>query len=181
MTEKAGNSFVQSMNDIVDQACTNGTRVILFISPIHVRQLEAIEQSGKWNDFVAWKKSMMELANSKTACDIELWDFARHNRVTEEPVPEVGPMKYYWESSHYRKVVGDAILNACVSRDGDPNALRSKFGDDFGAGFYEKLTPVNFLESIRRENAARDAWQKANPAIVADVASLRRSANSSGE
>jgi hypothetical protein len=101
--------------------------------------------------------------------------------VTEEPVPEFGPMKYYWESSHYRKVVGDAMLYASVGRESDPGAWQAKFGDDFGSSFGERLTPANFLESMQRENTARDAWQKANSDIVSDVASLKKSAAAYGE
>jgi hypothetical protein len=181
MKESPSGSFLQDLDSIITTACANGTRVILFFSPMHARHLEAIEQAGEWNEFVMWKRSVMELANSKAGCNIQLWDFARHSKVTEEPVPEFGPMKYYWESSHYRKIVGDAILTATVGGQTDPRAWQAEFGDDFGGDFGERLTATNFLESMRRQDAARETWRSANPAIVSDVESLMKSATSPGE
>lgn len=181
MKEIPSDSFLQDLNSILNTACGNGTQLILFFSPTHARQLEVIEQAGEWNEFVMWKRSVMELANSKPGCNIQLWDFARHSKVTEEPVPESGPMRYYWESSHYRKVVGDAILTATVGAQTDPRTWQAEFGDDFRGDFGERLTASNFLESMRRQDAAREAWRSANPAVVSDVGSLKQSATSSGE
>jgi hypothetical protein len=181
MTEKPYGAFMQSVSSVVDPACANGTRVILFISPLHARQLESIQQAGKWDDFVAWKQAAVNLVSSKTGCNITLWDFARHSKITEEPVPQSGPMKYYWESSHYRKLVGDAILTATVGGQSDPHVWQAKFGDDFDGSFGEQLTASGFLASMQREDQARDAWRKANPAIVSDVASLKNAATSGGE
>jgi hypothetical protein len=181
MKKSPSGSFVQDLSSILDTACANGTRVILFSSPMHARHLEAIEQAGRWNEFVAWKRSVLDLVESKPACNIQLWDFARHSKVTEEPVPDFGPMKYYWESSHYRKIVGDAVLAATVGGQSDPRAWQAEFGNDFGGDFGERLTAANFSESMQREEAARVAWRSGNPAILSDVESLKQSATSPGE
>jgi hypothetical protein len=180
MKDPPSTSYLQDVGRILDTACAHGTRVILFFSPIHARQLESIEQMGKWQESIDWKKSELDLVNSKPDCDIELWDFARHSKVTEEPVPKFGPMKYYWESSHYKKATGDAVLTISVGRQKDPQVWQKEFGSDFDAAFGEQLSEANFADSMQRENAAREAWRQANPDIIKDVAA-QRGAQGGGE
>jgi hypothetical protein len=63
---------------------------------------------------------------------IPLGDFSGYNSMTTEPVPPSGDttsrMKWYWESSHYRKELGDLVLDRLLEYEGTGRAIPVDFG-----------------------------------------------------
>lgn len=130
----------------------NDIRLFLFISPTHARQLELIAYTDLWGKFEEWKRQLV-IANEAVAEQFgkepfALHDFSGYNAWTSEPLPvEEGTearMKYYWESSHYTRELGDIVLETLFS-----NTERAD-------GFGNKLTSENVedvLQSIREERS----------------------------
>jgi hypothetical protein len=136
-----------------------GIRVDMFISPLHARQLDAIYDLGLGGDYAVWLGDMAMVAQDAS---IKLVDFSGFNDVTMEPVPPKGShqeMKYYWESSHYKRATGDLILAKLA---GSP--------EDFGV----TLTPDKVASEIAVLHVNHIVYSEEQPAEVAAVAAMVR-------
>ena len=92
----------------------------LFISPVHTRMLEFEKFIGLWPYYESRKRNLVAIlavdaATHPGSRPFHLWDFSGYNEVTTEPFPEperkVVRMNFFWELFHYRKEVGDMILD----------------------------------------------------------------------
>jgi len=97
----------------------SGIELHIFITPYHLSHLDEIRRSGNWGMFNQWKRKLVQM-NTETARlhgnkPFPLWDFSGYHPVAVNPFPtEADPylvMKWYRESSHYRKITGDMILD----------------------------------------------------------------------
>ncbi len=101
----------------------HGIDLRLFISPTHARQQELLHMMGLWERFSRWKRYLMnatyEVAAESGAQPFPLWDFAAFTTYTEEAVPAIDDgnarMKWFWESSHYTRALGDVVLDEVLS------------------------------------------------------------------
>lgn len=145
--------YLEDLQAIITTSQQRGIRLYLFISPSHAMQWEAIRVAGLWSEFEDWKRAIVNLS--------PIWDFSGYNTMTTEAI--ANPMQYYIESSHYRKELGDLVLNRIL--DYQPETVPSDFG--------LLLTPTNLethLEQIRRD---REIWAKENPEWVEFVEGLQ--------
>ncbi|MCT7970469.1 hypothetical protein [Laspinema olomoucense] len=145
--------YLNDLNAVITTSQQRGIRLHLFISPSHALQWEAIRVAGLWSEFEAWKRALVNLS--------PIWDFSGYNSMTTEAIAD--PMQYYIESSHYRKELGDLVLNRIL--DYRPETVPSDFGI--------LLTPTNLethLEQIRRD---RELWAQENPKWVEFVEALK--------
>lgn len=145
--------YLEDLQAIITTSQQRGIRLYLFISPSHAMQWEAIRVAGLWSEFEDWKRAIVNLS--------PIWDFSGYNTMTTEAI--ANPMQYYIESSHYRKELGDLVLNRIL--DYQPETVPSDFG--------LLLTPTNLethLEQIRRD---RERWAKENPEWVEFVEGLQ--------
>ncbi|MCT7988535.1 hypothetical protein [Laspinema olomoucense] len=145
--------YLNDLNAVITTSQQRGIRLHLFISPSHALQWEAIRVAGLWSEFEDWKRALVNLS--------PIWDFSGYNSMTTEAIAD--PMQYYIESSHYRKELGDLVLNRIL--DYRPETVPSDFGI--------LLTPTNLethLEQIRRD---RELWAQENPKWVEFVEALK--------
>ncbi len=102
------------------QFCINNQiELYLLISPLHAQWLELMWQLGAWSDYEQWKKDMVKIVETELDINersvVELWDFSGFNSISTENVP--GPnqtkveMDWYWEASHYKRELGDLMLD----------------------------------------------------------------------
>ncbi len=79
----------------------------------------------------------------------ELWDFATYSRYTMEAFPsnDEDTMNYHWETSHYKKELGDLVLKSI-----------SESSQDFG----QILTAQNINNHLASQVNARLSWSKAD-------------------
>lgn len=87
--------------------------VRLFVPPIHARQMEAILDLG-----LPYETWLRDVAHAADETHTPLTDFSGYNTITTEPLPPMdskAPMRWYWESSHFRREVGDMILGVLFS------------------------------------------------------------------
>lgn len=151
---------------IIDYCRENDIALTLYIHPYHVQLLEMFRIAGHWNDFESWKRRIVELLATEAAEEPErlafpLWDFSVYDHRTMEAVPPPGdrgiPMQWYWESSHYKRALGDAIIARLF---GDVGA-----DDTFGT----LLTEANVEAHLQRQRAAQQHYARENPEVIATL------------
>ena len=162
---KYGQANLNGLGRIISYARTQGIDLRLFISPIHALQSELIHQMGLGKQLQRWRRDLVLLtAGHNTTPAIPLFDFGGYNRYTTEPVPtEFGPMagksmRWYWESSHYKKELGDRLLDRIfqgkeASRDSIPEP------DAFGVLLEKRMLERHF----HSQDQTRAQFQKDHP------------------
>jgi len=104
---------------LVEEIRAHDTRLIVLISPSHAREWSIIWAAGLWPQLEQWKRNIVTILAEDAAQHpgkepFALWDFSGYNSITTEEVPLAGDtqtqMRWYWEASHYKKEVGDMIL-----------------------------------------------------------------------
>ncbi len=158
---------------ILDRAADAGIGVRLYITPVHARQLEVYRTLGLWETLEQWKQDVLLTARGagmrSTHQEFQVWDFADYSTLTTESVPgEADPqvrMQWYWESSHYRKPLGDRVLDRIFAVPG------SGVPDDFGAllNGLPQHDLQRYLEAVRERGAT---YRATHPADVADLERL---------
>ena len=152
------NDPINLLRHIVKQAYEKNIKLTFFISPAHARYWEVIYRLGLWKQFDTWKSLLVTALNQEAQISkkpaFALWDFSGYNTVTMEKVPakddEKSRMRWYWESSHYRKEAGDLVLEKMFANE--------KYPFDFGLS----LTPENVEEHLAQINIARQSYMQSN-------------------
>jgi hypothetical protein len=91
----------------------------IFITPAHAHQMEISQAVGEGPKIEAGKRELVrflaeEAAENPGRQPFPLWDFSGYSSITTETVPPAGSkqeMKYYWDSSHFKEIVGDFVLD----------------------------------------------------------------------
>ncbi|HAX78239.1 MAG TPA: hypothetical protein DCY88_21070 [Cyanobacteria bacterium UBA11372] len=141
------------LKNIIQVCQQKGIDVKVFISPSHAIEAEAIQIVGSWEQFEQWKRELVKIT--------PVWDFSGYNSITGESIKT--EMKNYTDNSHYRKEVGDLILNRLF----DSNT--EKVPNDFGI----LLTPKNIQSHLAKIRADREFWAKNNPNDVKLMQNLK--------
>ena len=144
----------------------------LAISPSHAWHWELIFQLGLWDRFETLKKELLiineEEAKRAGKPPFALWDFSGHNSLSIEEVPtseqSTASMKWFWESVHYKKSLGDLIIQRIFNN----NDSNSTIPDDFGI----LLTPSNIEKHLKNLREARVAYYNSHPRDVSTIAAL---------
>lgn len=141
--------YLEYFKKLVQLAKEKQIKLIVFISPAHATDLEAIEITGRWSDFERWKRELVKIT--------PVWDFFNYNSVTTEAIKKV--MQNYVDNSHYTPEVGNRILDRVF------NHQVEAIPKDFGI----LLTPNNIEEQIKRVRLDREVWKKEHPKELALV------------
>jgi hypothetical protein len=167
---------LESLRDVLSQSHAMSQKLQLAISPIHARQLETIRAAGNWQQFEDWKRALVRInaeeAARANAKPFPLWDFSGYTELTTEPFPPLGDtttqMRWYWESSHYKKELGDLVLDRIF----DYKHPDREVPKDFGI----LLTPENIEPHLTWIRAGRERWATQFPEDVREIAELARTA-----
>lgn len=143
---------IDDFREIVSICQEKNIDIKVFISPSHVTDMEAIRVAGKWQDFENMKRLLCNI--------IPIWDFSGYNSITTESIKQ--ERKYYWDSSHYKKEVGDMIL-------GKINGIETNIPSDFGV----LITPDNIENHLIAIQKSREEWGKNNLEIVDYIQTLK--------
>jgi len=166
------------------RACReHGVTLTVVVPPTHALQLEAMQQAGLWPTFERWKREVtatVEEINRAVhappeAADIAFWDFSGYAGYVAEEVPgeaaDGAEMRWYWESSHFKKELGDLVIcrlqGAAASGNWD---LR-----DFGV----RLTGGNIERHLASLRAERQMYLATHRAEVTRVEAIARAAGHS--
>ncbi|NEO99686.1 MAG: hypothetical protein F6K58_13605 [Symploca sp. SIO2E9] len=145
--------FLGNLQEIVDICKRQNIELQIFISPSHASQWENLRVAELWPVFEEWKRRLVKIT--------PVWDFSGYNSITTETISK--DMKNYWDSSHYRKEVGDLVLNRIFDYQED------KVPADFGI----LLTQENIESHLAEINAQQEVWASNNPDVVKLVESLQ--------
>ena len=167
-----GSEPLDHIRRLIAYAHARGIDLKLLISPSHARQWETLSVDGLWSDWEEWKRRLVAINEQEgvTAkrAPFELWDFSGYNTITTEPFPPVGDdttsMKWYWESSHYKKETGDMVLYRIFGRVAPDKSLPADFGV-----LLTGTTIDGHLENIRAGHAS---WVRAYPEDAAEIRSI---------
>ena len=95
-------------------------RLLVFIHPLHA-VLQDI-YTADWAMYSDWLHSVAFGLEATKGLTWECWDFSGYNRISTEPFPAASDlyshMKYYSECSHYRRTVGNMVLDRMLGHGG---------------------------------------------------------------
>jgi hypothetical protein len=129
--------------------------------------------AGRWPFYEKWKRDLLAIAEVRPDL-LSLWDFSGVSACTAEPIPPTGDpatsMRWYRESSHFRRLLGDQVLDRVFGRPLDGSC------SDLG----ERLTAANLDAVAARQREALARWAVTHPEAVAEIeAAARRYGRSS--
>ncbi len=166
---------------IVEFCRDNHIDLRIFITPEHAHQAEISAALGTWPLVEKAKRDLVRLLTEDAAMHpgelpIPLYDFSGYNSITTESLPQPGSrdeMKYYWDSSHFKELVGDFVLDRLfsISRSEHPIPV------DFGI----RLTPATIESALARIRTDQIAYRLSHPQDIAAIRSAteKHSVNSS--
>jgi hypothetical protein len=149
--------YLNDFKMIIDTCKQHNISVKVFISPSHATRLEAIRTAGQWAMYERMKREIVKI--------IPVWDFSGYNSVTIEQIND--NMKNYIDDSHYRKEIGDLLLNRILSY------KEEKVPADFGVF----ITPDNIESHLAQIRANREEWAKNNLEVVNLVENIKVKGN----
>ena len=150
LSEEGLNNF----EAIVEFCHQHNIELIVFISPSHATQWEALRVTDRWESFEQWKQKIVDIT--------PVWDFSGYNSITTEPIKEV--MTNYVDNSHYTPKIGELILNRILSHD------LSQVPQDFGV----LMTPENIYNHLANIRVDREKWAENQPNEVQLVEAIKR-------
>jgi hypothetical protein len=133
---EAGKSTFHDFKKLLDYAYSNNIDLHMFISPLHVTYWESLRITGFWPIFEKWKRELVRI-NEETAKEtgktlFSIWDFSGCSSISIEIIPPLGDaetqMKWYWEVSHYKKELGDLVLDRVLNYKDPVRKIPKDFG-----------------------------------------------------
>jgi hypothetical protein len=160
---------LSSLRAIMALAHQRHINLYLFISPSHARQWEVLGAVGLWGKWEEWKRRLVRInreeAERSERAPFPLWDFSGYHNISTEALPPAGTdnaMMYgYVESSHYKPVIGNLVLDRLFNLKVPGRVLP----DDFGVN----LNPMTIEAHLRAIRQARQHYRQTHPSDIAEI------------
>lgn len=157
---------------MVEDCRKNNIELYLVIPPVHANNLEMLRALGLSTEFEQWKRKLVEIVDQNSTDFssnklVHLWDFSGYNDYSMEPIPDPKTnisMQWYSEFSHYRKALGDLVLQVMFSAP----KLSLNIPSDFGV----EINKDNIEIHLAKIRADRDKYLQIFPQ---EVVSLEKS------
>jgi hypothetical protein len=141
----------------------------IFITPEHAHQMEIAAAAGAWPLIEQAKRDLVRLLARDAALHpgrlpVPLYDFSGYNSVTTESLPALGSnaeMRYYWDSSHFKEIVGDFVLDRLFNISDSKNPPPADFG--------VRLEPDTIDAALAGIRSAQSRYRKEHPQDIAWV------------
>ncbi|NEN88840.1 MAG: hypothetical protein F6K48_07865 [Okeania sp. SIO3H1] len=122
--------------EILEKCHQNNIELYIFTSPVHARHLEVMRMLEKYTIFEQWKRDLVNTIQQvnqqyPNKAPFLLFDFTGYNSITTETIPAKDSqeqMKWYTESSHYKKELGNLVLDIVLNYP----SRNDNIPDDFG-------------------------------------------------
>jgi hypothetical protein len=137
-------NFLDDLRKIVELCQKNNIELIVFISPSHAVQWEAVRTTKRWDVLENWKREIVKIT--------PVWDFSGYNSITTEAIQD--RMDNYVDDSHYKPSIGDRILGRVMGKNDSTQ--------DFGV----LITPENIEQELQKTRTNRENWAKSNPDLI---------------
>ena len=137
----------------------------IVITPAHAHQMEITAATGDWTEMEKMKRDLVRLVKEENTRYPEppptpIFDFSGYSFITEEaqPAPGTGTeMRYYWDSSHFKQVVGDYVLDRVYGVSDTTRRAPQDFGVQLTEGTIEAyLADQRLLQADYRRRFAND-------------------------
>jgi hypothetical protein len=146
--------------------------LVIITSPCHVTQWEALAVANLWDKWEEWKRLIVtiniEEAEKAGKNPFPVWDFSTYNDITMEAIPSIDKtnteMEWYWDASHYKKEVGDLVLNKVFGLTTENITLPDNFG--------VQLTPENIERQLGQIRKDRESYRMKHPGEVEIIQSI---------
>jgi hypothetical protein len=139
-----------SVREMISFCRNHGVTLTLVLGPAHSDALEQYRAIGLWPRIEQLKFDLAALVGESDGTTIALWDFLEYVSYTTEVVPPPGDrttmLRWFWEPVHFRKTLGDVMLQRIF--EGTPD------------GFGVRLTPSIVAARNKQVRAQRDAWKR---------------------
>jgi len=106
-----------SLRSIVDFQRASQGKVVIVIYPYHAQLRLMLDALGFADAFDDWKRRVVEIAARarRSNPNVAVWDFSGVSDVTTEAIPAPGDTvhtsRWYWEGGHFRRELGDRMLD----------------------------------------------------------------------
>jgi hypothetical protein len=114
-------SSFDDFRKILELCYQNNIKLDIVFGPSHIRQWEAYDYYQDIETWYKWKKDVVlfveKIAKEQEKNPYRIMDFSIYHELTAETVP-TNPkekMKYHWEASHYKKELGDIVLDRLLN------------------------------------------------------------------
>lgn len=107
----------EDFRKILELCYKNNIKLEIIFGPSHIRQWEAYDYYQNIETWYEWKKDVVlfveKIASEQQKSPYRVMDFSVYHELTAETVPTnlKDKMKYHWEASHYKKELGDIVLD----------------------------------------------------------------------
>jgi len=156
-----------ALQEIMELSTKHGIQLKLIINPIHARQNYALAAAGLWPLYENWKRDLAAAARRSPEL-VSLWDFSGVSSCTAENLPAntnaAAVMRWYRESSHFRRVLGNRVLDRVFGR---PD-------DGVCPGLGQRLEPATLAAVLAEQRDALRAWVETHAADAAEIDGLAK-------
>ncbi len=169
---------MQDLRALLDLARERGVQVAIYLSPVHAIDACATRAIFGADRLEAWRAALVQLRDEQARKSagrfiVPLWDFSGFNSVTSEPLPQTGDprarMANFWDQSHYRKQVGDWVLDRIFGLQGAGATVPADFG--------VRLEAQNLAGHFAFERNAADNYAIGHTEVTRFVAGLTHGSN----
>lgn len=117
-----------ALSQFLDIAASEEIEVVIFTNPFHEAFWGLLERIGLRSLHAEWL-GMIEDTIRASSGNAELWEFSMDSPFIHEAVPpagvRTGPLAWFWEPAHYRRELGDLMVEAMLS---DQCGTERRFG-----------------------------------------------------
>jgi hypothetical protein len=110
-------------------AASRGVQVTIFTNPFHEQFWDLLRDNELYQMHQMWLVELQAFVSTASSVDVPLWDFSADSQYIHEKVPaggvKSGPLTWFWEPAHYRKELGDLMLDTMLA---DRCESASQFG-----------------------------------------------------
>lgn len=157
------------LDEIIALAARHDIRLTMVLNPIHARQTHMLAAAGLWPFYEHWKHDLALATMRSPRQDlVSLWDFSGISPCTAEPLPPEGDrayrMRWYRETSHFRRVLGDRVFDRVFGR----------ADDGVCPGFGQRLEQRTLAATLADQRAALERWDKSHPEDAAEIDKLAK-------
>ncbi len=169
----SGRSSFAIFREVLRFARRHDIDLRLVILPVHARQLMVIDIAGLWPAYERWKRTLVAIVaeDAKEHASVyPLWDFSGFHHVATEPVP--GPrdnknnMTWFWESSHFKKRLGNYVLDRVL----ETNTSDGRPSPDIGI----RIDTKNIEEHLRLTRVGKRKYEQQYSTDRAELIAIKK-------
>lgn len=159
-----------ALRDIVRRAAEHDAELNLVVYPYHAQLLVLIDELGFWPLFEQWKRELVRIVEDASQNRVKrptVLDFSGFSEYATEAIParndKQTSTRWYWEAGHFKKSLGDVMLDTLLDPGREGHALSS-----FGRAL-DGRTIEHHLAELR---VAKEKFRRENPEMVSEIRGL---------